>query len=412
MKKFAWMIAALSLCACSFVACSDDDDKKDDKPTVAKLGDACSDTIKCDTGLKCDNKKCVKDEAADGTKGGKCRVIEEGADGLPCDANLECKENICVEASSDIADGAEGGKCRVIEEGADGLPCDANLECKENICVKATSDEKKDDGAACTKDEDCKSNSCSGEEGSKVCIPAGEDCTAFAPSCETTAEGMIAYTACSADTGITKVECFKNTDGKTDCKDGACVEPAGDVECSKDSDCKDKDASKPYCNSGVCGATQEVVDPCTKVNCLEGLCDRGICVTDDMKKLAAGDPCVDSDFQTFCNGEKLVQCSKNKIVMDDCATDKIGKCTVAENLGKYEALCSGDETAIKLCKANEALATPETYIETCYGTQDWVAKVICVLDVNNEYAINVIDMAKDCEGKACKYDNDKAVCSE
>ena len=194
---------------------------------------------------------------------------------------------------------------------------------------------------------------------------------------------------------------------KCDKESGKCG--GGNVECTLHSDCKD--ASKPICSKNVCVAAE---DPCKDVKCDKGSCDRGICVTDEMKKYKADgtETCNDAEFQSFCNGDKNIVCSNGKIVADDCAADKIGSCTAAENFGNYVAFCSNDEKAVELCNKNESSSKPSATINVCYGAQDWIAKSMCVTDVFGKIAAMATDVAEDCDGKACAYDGDKPACAK
>ncbi len=91
MKKFAMMIAVLSLCACSFVACSDDDDDKDSK----KLADGavCAADADCASNYCNADKKCAKKaDIADGAEGGKCLADDKCNDDLVCNADKICEK--------------------------------------------------------------------------------------------------------------------------------------------------------------------------------------------------------------------------------------------------------------------------------------------------------------------------------
>ena len=193
-----------------------------------------------------------------------------------------------------------------------------------------------------------------------------------------------------------------------ECKEGqGCVAKTLDGECFTNSDCASKGADY-ICNaSHKCEKKPDAIkDPCAGVGCIVGTCDRGICVTDDMKALKAGETCDPETFQTFCNGDKPMECTPDgRIVTDDCVADNIGKCTVVENMGKKYAGCSGNEDMLARCAANEASDSPKATIDVCYGNQDWAAKVFCVTDLADRPAVYVHDLAIDCEGKACGYGN-------
>lgn len=332
MKKFAYMLAALSLCAVSFVACDDDKDNNDPD-----------------------------------------RIHD-----YECSSDADCKDN-----------------------------ANGKTECSGNVCVSPIAD--KDD---CNSNDDCINNENGKVEcnSSKKCDfpsdPSDEDaCDAanYVPQCE------------NGDAWVCKEsKRVKEACGEgKECKEGqGCVEIAQDGECFEDKDCASK-GENYFCNdSHMCEEkSAEAKDPCAGVECAAGSCDRGICVTDEMKALKVGDPCDPESFQSFCNGDKTMECNGN-IVSDDCS-DNLGKCTVVENIGKKFATCSGNEDMLARCAANESSASPKPTIDLCFGSQDWAAVIICTTDVAGNPSIYAKGLALDCEGKACNYgDGDAPVCAE
>ena len=363
MKKFAYMLAALSLCTVSFVACDDDKDTDTDQPKVeCNSNDDCKDNAEGKT--VCESNKCVAPAASDKED---------------CSSNDDCKDN-------------SNGK----------------TVCESNKCVAPSTEEPE-----CSKDADCAEN----EEGKTSCNAGkcdypNDDDVCDAASYQIICENGGASAWVCKDSKITKEDCGE---GK-ECKDGqGCVDKVQDGECFDDTDCASK-GDNYFCNDQhVCEQkSAEAKDPCANVTCEAGTCDRGVCVTDDMKALTVGGSCDNATFQSFCNGDKTMECTLGgKIVSDDCAADNIGKCTIVDNIGKKFATCSGNEEMLALCAANNSSDSPKATIHVCYGNQDWAADVFCINDLAGQPTIYVNDLALDCEGKACKYGEDSApVCAE
>lgn len=327
MKKFAYMLAALSLCAVSFVACDDDKDNNDPD-----------------------------------------RIHD-----YECSSDADCKDN-----------------------------ANGKTECSGNVCVSPVAD--KDD---CNSNDDCINNANGKVEcnSSKKCDfpsdPSDEDaCDAsnYVPQCDN-GDAWVCK-----DSKRVKEACGE---GK-ECKEGqGCVEKHDEDLCDKDEDCKDKGENYFCNNSHICEEkSAEAKDPCAGVECAAGTCERGICVTDEMKALNEGDHCDPASFQSFCNGDKTMECTNDgQIVSDDCAADNIGKCTAVESFGKRFATCSGNADMLARCADKDT-------VNLCYGNQDWISKTICTVDVAGNPSIFVNGLAADCtdESKACDYDGDEAIC--
>ncbi len=90
MKKFATFIAALSLCACSLLACGSDDDSKE----LGKVGD------KCEVATDCESNNCNVQAGADADAPKVCLEAEKQLleDGAECDAADACKSGKCGKA--------------------------------------------------------------------------------------------------------------------------------------------------------------------------------------------------------------------------------------------------------------------------------------------------------------------------
>ncbi len=103
----------------------------------------------------------------------------------------------------------------------------------------------------------------------------------------------------------------------------------------------------PYgCNGSECASKQtSQAQPCKGVVCANGgQCDRGICVTDDMKNVKEGDAC-DEWFQGFCSGNQRVTCDYGKIHYTDC-TDA-GGCAMSKDKQEY---CGGETYLFPTCR--------------------------------------------------------------
>lgn len=103
----------------------------------------------------------------------------------------------------------------------------------------------------------------------------------------------------------------------------------------------------PYgCNGSECASKQtSQAQPCKGVVCANGgQCDRGICVTNDMKNVQEGDDC-DAWFQGFCSGNQRVTCDGGKIHYTDCT--EVGGCAMSK--GRQEA-CGGETYLFPTCR--------------------------------------------------------------
>lgn len=131
---------------------------------------------------------------------------------------------------------------------------------------------------------------------------------------------------------------------------------------------------------------------CENVTCESGTCDRGVCVTDAMKAVQAGAACDDT-FVEFCNGDSMVYCAGNKVVIDDCAND--GGCSIVkEKDGTKEvatAWCRGTDKCTDTT-ATEPYAAPYCVEEEYEGEKIALASAwYCVKNTEDSYT--AIDMA-------------------
>ncbi len=309
-----------------------------------------------------------------------------------------------------------------------GKPCTEDNQCASDYCDKTDANApvcgnkpiiKLAYGQPCTENNQCETEYCDYDNPDDPrCgyLPnEPKDCKGFVKSC---GPDDIAYVSCDeANGGVQKVDCSQNTDGKTKCHAGECVNPNGpgnEYECIVSDDCKSKEG-RPYCYRKIC-VEQMPEDPCVDVTCEEGTCDLKICVTDAMKNKQKGDQCNVNTFQSFCNDSVLVECVNSSISFTDCAKENIGTCTVVDNEGNYTAICMGNAKAIELCEDNESSEEPEDFVNVCYGNQDWGVSALCTDDVlGNMTALPFMfedsGFFLDCEGKRCEYDeSDQPVC--
>ncbi len=100
------------------------------------------------------------------------------------------------------------------------------------------------------------------------------------------------------------------------------------------------------CNGSACASQiTSKAEPCKGVVCTNhGQCDRGICVSENMKKVQEGDEC-DAWFQGFCNGNQRVTCEGGKIHFTDCSNS--GGCAMSKGKQEY---CGGETYLFPTCR--------------------------------------------------------------
>lgn len=133
---------------------------------------------------------------------------------------------------------------------------------------------------------------------------------------------------------------------------------------------------------------------CENVTCESGTCDRGVCVTDAMKAVQAGAACDDT-FVEFCNGDSMVYCVANKVVIDDCAND--GGCSIVKQKSEdgtkevATAWCRGTDKCTDTT-ATEPYTAPYCVEEEYEGEKIALASAwYCVKNTEGSYT--AIDMA-------------------
>ena len=300
------------------------------------------------------------------------------ADTMP---DLECKANAdCADPSKPVC--SSEGKCVADTMGEPGLACD--VATYQSECLSENSYRFCNEGvlgiAVCGSKRTCKSRMTTGEDGT----------TSIVVSCE-----LVDTTA--------PPECKANADCKDSSKpicssEGKCVaDTTAPPECKANADCKD--SSKPICSEeGKCVAdTTSGIDPCEGVVCEKGECDRGVCVTEEMKNVKGGDPCDDT-FYEFCRGDEAVYCSTdNKVRTMDCAFN--GGCTIAieesEGGALASAWCRGDA---------ERCTQPEQRISYCVslGVYAYESALRCLK--NTEGTFTAIDLRATGYFSTCEID--------
>lgn len=276
MKKFAWMIAILGLCAGSMVACGGDDEKDAEKKAN---GEACEAATDCISNY-CNEDKICADAPANDT--------DKKANGEACEAATDCKSNYCSSEDKICADDPaleipeceDNGDCENHTEGK--LVCNVDA----GVCVECLADNKEDDA-------------CDGSKPGPICVE----------------------NVCSKCTD--NAQCGENQE--CDLDSGKCV--AADGTCLEDKDCKDP--AKPYCGDNY---TCTNVAPSTPSNCDE--CD-GVCVggTTCVPTVNVDDSC-DATFVTRCDGLKdILICKDNVVTKIRCNSDL--SLTCQETLAGY-----------------------------------------------------------------------------
>ena len=380
MKKFALMFAALSLCACTFTACGDDDDS----PSKAKKGESCE-KVECDTGLTCNDSKVCEEksgEVAKAKKGESCEKVE-------CDTGLICNDSkVCEEKSGEAEKAKKGDSCAEKE-------CDTGLKCNDSkICEEESTELEK-----AKKGESCEILDCEDElicdDSTKKCIEkpkakAGEHCDKT-EDCEE------------------NLTCEDHEGNKT------CTKAASEGECFSNSDCKDP--AKPVCGEGY-KCVEAPSDLCDG-KCTEGECVLGVCVTDAMKALKDGDDYPAGAADSFCNGNNVVyKGSDKKAHLADCSADGYTGCVVfSDDHNVVQADCNGQTAALDACKAApQASQELDLWrIDTCL-TSTSLYEVFCTKDLSgNDIAVPTYAGKNDKEAEdcgTCSIETDGPVCSK
>ena len=358
MKKFAYMLAALSLCTVSFVACDDDKDTDTDQPKVeCNSNDDCKDNAEGKT--VCESNKCVAPAASDKED---------------CSSNDDCKDN-------------SNGK----------------TVCESNKCVAPSTEEPE-----CSKDADCAEN----EEGKTSCNAGkcdypNDDDVCDAASYQIICENGGASAWVCKDSKITKEDCGE---GK-ECKDGqGCVEKHDEGECYTNDDCAAKGADY-FCNDNKMCEQKVAKDPCKDISCNDGFsCLEGICVSEAMKALVDGDAYPSASPTSFCKDGNLIyrKDADGTTGVVNCVENGYSGCVVfvdREDGTTRIADCNAQKSVVENCnkRTMDACVTPSELYE-----------VYCMQDIlENDIAVPTYSGDNDgkCEeGKSCVMEGESASC--
>ena len=417
MKKFAMMIAALSLCACTFTACGDDDKDDNKNSGKAAIGADCNANDDCDSGFCSDAKKCAEKSVADDKK----------ADGEACAKDDDCKSGNCDNKVCAAKSAEDGGKK------ADGEACESNDDCNSGNCdnkvcaAKSGGDDKKADGEACDKDDDCNSGSC-GED--KKCAAKSEEKSCDADKdCEGSKNGKFACDVenhkcveclskdivdAACDNSKPGPVCISNVcskctddkqcgDGKVCNKDsGNCVIPDG--TCWDDKDCTDK--SKP-----VCSADHVCVASTAECGVNTACADKSkVCVASKCLDKAAKDDSCDDSFVARCSDDMrtLISCKDKKVIETTCK-DYATPSSTEQYYCMYNP--NGKADCVLECASKDAnLKEGDIEFPNCTEDNKEAWNYTCLKDFYDS-ALFSFAVIEACENnKKCDDSGDKAVC--
>ena len=378
-KKLAILLASLSLCACSFIGCSDDDKKNDDKgeQNIEKAAEG----EKC--GASADGKECKEDTL---------ECVKKGGEGE--DAN----EFICKKKEQGAEKAAEGEKCGASADGK---------ECKEDTleCVKKGGEGEDANEFICKKIE---------QKGGDIAYE--QDCDVADDKC---ADGL----KCEQDASTDPAKCVRVagavcSDANDLCEDGyACQEDPldGKFKCVEESS-KPNDDDDPYKGIAVCdymvecaveGYSAETCHPTTSGDPAEP-----VVISDECKAASkAYNECklnaecselvADQLALASCKDEyvaNMVACSGMKDKDDECVPNSTDASTMCVSM-------------VYVCKAAQPEDASGVCVEPVAGDTCHVAAG-CAGGANGNYlCVAMIEgspygMCKIKDGQACTGAND------
>lgn len=399
-KKLAILFAAISLCACSFIGCSDDNKSNDD--AKAAIGENCKNNDDCASNY------CDLTNAGENNGNGKCAKSQATVNGIggECTLNANCKDSWCKKDA-----GQDKGVCTArLADGqacTDGAQCEGSY-CNDDLCASSPKVVKGDKtiGAACNDNNECESGYCTNYDGNgKKC--ANVACLNFRPNCDSSSN--TAYKSCDPINGSLESE---NCTGGNICKPHGdnviCGPEVEEVSCHTHANCANNEDGKKLCNkNGVC-AVSLYEDYCNASNCpaSEGECLKGVCVSAEMKAKAQSsntETCVAAIFPDFCNGDVLVYCNEGTVAKYDCAANKAGHCVIAMDPTDTTnetlvADCSGNADMIQRCEGKVSA-------KLCYAEENWHSDFFCATDLEgNDITLPDYSQFKsECVG-ACVYE--------
>lgn len=240
----------------------------------------------CPNGDKCVNlsgggKACLPNSASTGTK----------KLGQTCASNLECISDICVQVPGQGYLCSQ--KCTVSKN-----DCPTGYTCANStiggLCIPGTTTTKKDFGAACTANSQCKSGTCGVTSKGRICTSVCDMTKKNCPSgykCEKLPSNTVPMCVKDSGTTPTKKDLGEPCKNAADCKSALCANTGSGLVCIQYCD-----LSKNNCPTGfkcvpISGSTKgacvkdtsikppkkgKLGDPCTKGD----ECESGLCATD------------------------------------------------------------------------------------------------------------------------------------
>ncbi|MCH9646683.1 MAG: hypothetical protein K0U98_00515 [Deltaproteobacteria bacterium] len=321
----------------------------------------------CDTDGDCASNEFCDKGVALGV--GRNHCSKKRTNGTACTRPLQCLSGICP-----------GGAC---------AECNSDDDCNNNqYCNKGTlgigknkCENKKSNGVACTRPNQCTSGICPG--GACAECNSDDDCT-NSEFCNTGTLG-IGRNKCQA-LKANGVACTR----PDQCQSGIC--PGGAcAECNSDDDCN----SSEYCNTGTLGIGKNKCEAlkangvaCTRADqCQSGICPGGACA-----ECNSDDDC---DSNEYCNtgtvGIGKNKCERKKSNGTGCT--RAGQCTSGICPGGACAECKNDSD----CDSNE-------YCNT--GTVG-IGKNKCEREKSNGTSCS---RGGQCSSNCCKLFNFKVQC--
>ncbi|MEI9941762.1 MAG: hypothetical protein WDO69_31500 [Pseudomonadota bacterium] len=372
------LIGATSMALALLVGCGDDDEK----PVVvtSKVGQSCTRTADCDSGLSCIGNVCYKTPPPEVGGGGGDSPVNpvppvRGGEGESCSSRLDCIDTLgCFNNRCTASDTGDGGapSSTGVQLGARGESCRVNGDCtKDLVCVPSAVTGTgvcdvanfgivptgKSCGGECLEDADCcqlpvalhTTTVTSCEDIADAIKADATDCDAPAtPTAKTLCFEQATYCDCAKETW----SCTDNT-----CVYGvACVVAAGaDVPTGCPSYSRTRSLATLTCNADTleCVGPQAVVK-CTNDKSCEGkpVSDRtnDVCGTDECTCYAADKQCykkcardIDCDANQVCDTAKSKLCKSNGACTSDsyCAVLK-GSTDFKCNAGACARACTVD----------------------------------------------------------------------
>ena len=384
MKKFAWMIAALSLCACTFTACGDDDKDNNTNANKAAIGADCKANADCESGLCKDSKCAAKDSSS----------ADKKANDEACEKADDCQSGYCSDDKK-CADKPAGGDDKKANDEA----CENADDCQSGYC----SDDKKcadkpASGDKCTNDDECTKGGklyCHVDSG--ACVECLAD-NALDDACDNSKPGPVcisnACAKCTEDKQCGDKRVCDKDSGKCSAADGTCWE---------DKDCKD--SSKPVCGSDhICVASTAECGLNTPCADSSKVCAAGKCVA----KAAKNDACDDSFVARCSNDMKtLISCKDKKVIETKCSD------YAASSKEQYLCMFSPDgiaDCALECASKDANLKEGDIEFPNCTEDKGEAWNYTCLNDFYKSGLFSFAVIEKCASGKKCDASGAKAVC--